>query len=76
MVQKISDLGNTINQELNPGVQAKSSSLEILKNVAILLKTLHCQPKDFKFIIKGKDTTASLMCENSELKHSVQLALL
>lgn len=71
MVHKITNLGNTINQELNPGVHARSSSLEILQNAAILLKTLNCQPKDFKFIIKVKDTAASLMCGNAELKHSV-----
>lgn len=35
MVHKIANLGNTINQELNPGVHAKSSSLEILQNAAI-----------------------------------------
>lgn len=67
VVHKIANLRNTINQELN----AKSSSLEILKNVAILLKALHCQPKDFKLIIKVKDTTASLMCGSAELKHLV-----
>lgn len=71
MVHKIANLRNNINQELNPEVHAKSSSPEILKNVAILLKTLHCQPKDFRFIIKVKDTTPLLMCGNAELKHSV-----
>lgn len=69
MEHKIANLRNNINQELNPEVHAKSSSPEILTNVAILLKTLHCQPKDFRFIIK--DTTPLLMCGNAELKRSV-----
>lgn len=71
MVHKIANLGNTINQKLNPGAHDKSSRLEILENVAILLKTSHYPLKDFKFISKVKDTRASLMCGNAELNHSV-----